>query len=386
MNWSAFLATLYGQYVMILIGVFAVVAVLIIPAYFIAQRPAKGTTEWMRRIDAVKFTPLKANKFAWIDLAWMSLAGFCAAMLRLTAYLLGYFRYRQMHLLPNAIQTILLYRMLPSAVLAVAFYLLLRSMFDQTLPVVCAAALGGLMHNGSLLAAALIVASLYFLWQWTAADANAKLLPRMLYLLASLMLYGFALLRYWPVIWLAPIYAAAYIYAQIYRWRNTTLPNRGISLGVSLLLLFFMAVGAVLCVWIYYCYYTGQLDQVLNLRKFLEVLPAKMLSRLNYLVVPFYWFASIYVEDAFMFILGCCAIIPILHGLFARRDSRCIVLVAMAVPFALMWTCGSLYLLTPLLIMATAWVLNTLTERKQFALCTAFSVVAAIAYMTENFI
>lgn len=387
MNWSSFFSSTYGQQVVILIGAFTLFAALCIPAYFYAIRPARGTTEWMSRIDPVKFAPFKVLNPCWGDVAWALLAGFCAAMLRLIGYFLKYFfNSNLLQIMPQVIRTLLIYRLIPCAILSIALYFLLRSMFEQTLPAVCAAALGGLMQTGSLPAAALVTLSMLFLWRWMAADADAKFIPRFLLLPPALACYGLALVLYWPVVWLAPLYLLAYLYAQIYRWRKTTLPNRGMSLAISLLLLFFLALAAIICAWAYYCYSRGQLDQIVNLRLFLDVMPAKFIYRMNFLIVKSNLFSAIFVEDAILFISGMFSFVPILHGLFVRRDSCCIVPLVMLLPFAAVWLCGGMYLMLPLLIVALAWVLNIYATRGRHSYTIAFTVIAVAAFLVEHFL
>ncbi len=387
MNWSSFFSSTYGQGVLLLIGIFSLISVLIIPAYFKAIRPVRGTTEWISRIDAVSFAPLKALPPRWGDIAWAFLAGFCAAMLRLIAYFLKYFfNSNLLQMIPNVIQNLLFYRLIPCAILAIALYFLLRGMFGQVLPAVCAAVLGGLMQTGSIPAAALIVISFIFLWHWMASDANANFFPRALLLLPALASYGLALLLYWPVVWLAPLYLIAYLYAQIYRWRKTARPNRGVSLAISLLLLFFLALAAVICVWIYFCYSRGMMDQLLNLRLFIDTLPAKLVYRMNFLFVRVNLLSGIYVEDAILFIAGMFSFLPILHGLFVRRDSRSIVLLALVLPFAAVWLCGGMYQMLPVLLLSLTWVLSIFSQRNRNGFTIAFSAAIAAAFFAELFI
>ena len=375
-----------GQLLLVLMIVFAVFSAMMIPAYFIALRPQRGTTEWMKRLDRPKFAPLHAQKLRWGDIAWALLSGFCAAMMRLISYLLAYFRMRQIDALPKYFESLLLYRLIPCAVLGIALYLLLRSLFDKTLPAVCGAILGGLAQIDDAWAGALVALSFMLLWYWMAADADAPIFPRALMLLGSLACFVLTVTQYWAVVWLAPVYFVAYLYAQIYRWRKTTKPGRAVSLAISLLLLFFAAVGAVVALWVFYCYLSEQPENITNLRKLVTILPQKLLARLEILIAPLRLRGSIYGEDAFLFTIGVISYVPILHGIFKRRDSRCIVLLLLQVPFAAMWFLGGMYLAVPVMIPAVAWVWNTFAEREHSGSVICFALGTALMYLVEHFI
>ena len=58
---------------LLLVG-FGVIACLSVPAYFVALRPRRGTTEWMRRLDQPHFAPLQAQGLRWADALWAVLA------------------------------------------------------------------------------------------------------------------------------------------------------------------------------------------------------------------------------------------------------------------------------------------------------------------------
>lgn len=386
MNLSALLRTPSGQLLLLSVGVFAILAVLILPSYFIVIRPKRGTIEWMNRIDRPTFSALTAHSLQWNDIVWLLLSGFCAAMLRLIAYLLKYLRRDWLEAMTYHIETLLLRQLLPCAILAILLYLLLRSMFEHTMPAVCGALLGGMMQIENYIPAILLVLSLNFLWRYAAADKDLPLIRHSLLMFLAALFYGVAILRYWPLVWLAPIYVAAYLYAQVYRWRRTTLPNRGIALAISLLLLFFMTVGAILCTWLYYCRRYAMMDQILNLQHFWTLFTEKVIRRINCLVHVENPLLSIYAEDVILFLIGMISFVPILHGLFVRRDSRCIVLLALVPFFFAAWLCGGMYILVPMLTLALTWVCTVFFEREYPSITIGFTALTAIAFLAEFYI
>ena len=84
--------------VLVLLGCFALVLCLSVPAYFCVLRPRIGTTEWIRRLDARHFLPLRRVPYDAADLIWAPLTALCAACLRFV-YL---FFHLQLHRKGNA--------------------------------------------------------------------------------------------------------------------------------------------------------------------------------------------------------------------------------------------------------------------------------------------
>lgn len=386
MGLGAYLRTSYGQMMLLSIGFFAILSILIVPSYFLAIRPKRGTTEWMRRIDRPEFSALIPQRLRWSDIAWLLLSAFCTLMLRLAAYLLKYLRRGLLTAISQYFETIVLYYLLPCAILTGLTYLLLRGIFDQPLPAICGAILAGTMQIENYLAAILLVLSLIFLWRFIAADENLSLIWHSAWLFLSLLFYGVALLRFWSMIWLSPIYLGAYIFAQAYRWRKTKIEHRGMALAISLLLLFFMAVGALLCAWAYYCYRYNQMEQLLNLQRFWEIMSFRLVRRIGamiYLVNPLH---SIFAEDVILLLIGGFCYLPILYSALAQRDSVCLVLLALVPCFLLMWMLSGMYLLVPVLVLALTWVCNAFTEREYPALTISFTVLTVFGFLVEYYI
>lgn len=386
MDLSAFFQTQYGRLVLLSSGIFAILAVLIIPSYFIVIRPKRGTTEWMQRIDVPQFGAMTVQRLRWSDIAWVALSSFCAPMLRLSGYLLKYLRRGWLQAVSQHLDSLVNECLIPCAIIAALLYLLLRSMLDQPLPAICGALLGGMMQMENYLAAILTVLSFIFLWRYVAADADMSLFAHSALLLLSLMFYGIALLRYWDLIWLAPVYLTAYVYMQLYRWRRGDETERGAALAVSVLLLFFMAVGAVVCAWAYYCYRYNQWQHILNLQQFWEVMSVRLINRVQGLISLKHPLTVICAEDIILLLIGGAALVPVVHGAVVRRNSLCLALLLLLPSFVAMWLLSGTYLLVPVLTLALSWVYHILLERDYTSLTIIFTVLTAVGFLAEYYI
>ena len=374
-----------ARILMLMVTVFAVISVLMIPAYFHALRPRRGTTEWMKRLDQPKFAALSAYSLHWMDILWAFLAGVCAGALRLLSSVFFYLHRESMELLPQVMNELALFRILPGAVIGISLFLLLRGMYGNVLPSFLGAVIGGLVQIGNTWYVAFLCMSLVCLWFWTASEADAPMFPRALLFLGSLAFYGVVLYFDWAVIWLSPLYLAAYLYVQIHRWKYGPKKSRGISLTVSLLLLLLTAVLAIVSVWVLHCVLTEMPEKILDLPYFFALMTEKITLRLRWIVQPWNFFGSIFANDVFLFVMGMAALVPVFHGLVKIRDSRCIALLAMVPCFFATWLLGGVYLMVPLLIPLVGWVWNILTERERSWEAAGFAAALALFFLVQHF-
>ncbi len=387
MNFSTLFSDAYFRNLSIMTGVFALFAILLIPAYFLSLRPSKGTTEWMQRIDQPEFEPLLCSKLRWGDLPFALLAGVCAAVLRMVSFLCIYLDRGVLIVMHEVLPSLTVHYLLPCAILGIAVYLLLRSMFETALPATCVAILSGLVQIGNAWMAAVTMVILLLLWLWISLDADSGLFVRALALIGAVSLYCLALLRYWALIWLLPLFIGAYIYAQIYRWRKTTRKDRGVRLGLSLLFIFFMAVLALAGAWIFYC--LSRMDDtssILNIPLALNTVMQGVADRLTGIHFNNYPFAGVLARDAIFFLLGVVSIIPILHGLFHWHDGQCFVLLALIPVFVAIWLLGNAYLFVPMITLLFGWVLSVIAKREYSWVVITFCVVPAATFLLEHFI
>lgn len=375
-----------GILLFILLLIFAAFSATLVVAYFVSLRPRKGTTEWMKRLDRPKFAPLQKIPLRWCDLAWALLSAFCAAFLRLVALAVTYLRIGRIGLLIKHLDSLLFYTFLPNFILGACLYLLLRTLFGKPFPAICAAILTGLVQVGGIWCAAVLTASLLLLWLWSASDADAPLFPKMLLFLFSVAAFLVATVRYPAVGWLAPIYLFAYIYVQIFRWRKGQKHPKGVTLAVSLLLVFFMTLAAAAGLWVLYCRMHGQMGSVFDLRLMVETLPQKLSDRLSLLVRLPNPLLSIYRADAFVSLLALASCVPLLHGIFKRRDSRCLAVLVCVICFAAMWILGGTFCAVPMLLPLVGWSWNTLSERENSGLMVCYAVGTAVVYFAVRFL
>lgn len=370
----------------VLLCVFAIFSATLVVAYFVSLRPRRGTIEWMKRLDRPKFAPLQKTPLRWGDLAWALLSAFCAAFVRLVALAASYLRIGRIDLLMKNLNSLLFYTFLPTFLLAACLYLLLRTLFGRPFPAVCAAILTGLVQLGGIWCAAVLTASLLLLWLWTASDADAPLFPKMLLFLFSVGGFLVATVRYPAAGWLAPIYLIAYVYAQIVRWRKGTKHPKGVTLAVSLLLVFFMALAAAVGLWVMYCQMHEQMSSVFDLRLMVETLPQKLSVRLRALFRLPNPLLSVYRADAFALLLALASCVPLAHGIFKRRDSRCLVVLVCTVCFAAMWILGGTFCAVPMLLPLIGWSWNTLSERNYSGLMACYAVGTCVVYFAVRFL
>lgn len=355
----------------------AVLALLNVPVYFRARRPKRGTMEWMG--VTAKRTPLRIQPLRLSDAAFALLTGLCAAVLRGLCFCLRMRLFSRPDALLAAASDALLVQGIPCLLAAAALYLLLRALFAKPLSALCTAVVGAVMLDHALFSAAALALSLLFLYFWVSAERNFA--ANALWLVLSGGMYAVALLYCWEAAWLAPLYLAAYVYAQIFR-----LCSGAYRVGGLLLSLFLCALAFVLCaiaLWAAYATLSGRMkwsaDLLRSFRFYRQLLPT-LGEKLQTLTVLSPFGRTLLRGDWIVLFAGAAGCICALHGAVKLRDSRCLLILLVQLPFLLLWIFGGVYLLTLSLLLPIGWAWETCTSRGMRAFPAACAVLFLACY------
>lgn len=357
----------------------AAVACFGIPAYFISLRPKKGTTEWMTRIDPPHFSALPAARLRPMDAVWALLAAFSAAALQFSLRIAALFLYHRAksELFP-VVCRYLTVQLALTAAFAVAVYLLLRVLFSGPKAAILLAVTGALLQGTSIGTSTAVVLSLLFLYCWLSAPADAPLLPSGLWLVLSGGCFAAAVLLRWACVWLLPIYICSYVAGRVCRWRRGDPENRVGRLIASVVSVFVLtAVGGLLMIGIG-ALRNGRFNLVeLFSAGAVEKMLPLLETRMRLLVRPLHFRASVRVTDALLFLTGCAAWVCVLHGAWKLRDTRCLWLLLLPLPFAAAWLVGGVYLLSIPMLAAVGWQWKTYILRDR-TFCAGLSMAVLL--------
>lgn len=345
---------------LILLGAAAVLAVLSIPVYCAALRPRRGTTEWMRCIETPHFLPLRICRPHLSDLGWLPLAVVLGVGLRLLLQLL---RTAATASTTGAVLADLpgyaLHVLLPCAALAAGMYLLIRLTAGGVLASICGAAAISVLQGGSLSTAAAIAWALLFLWLWVCATDTEHTALSALWLTLSLVCFAAGLYLYVQLLWLTPLWVAAWVYVQCRR--------RSVGRAIASLLLTALlcaVLGTVLCVlWLLHGQYAGRGWTVCFTTDFLQALPTVAAERLRLLASLPDLAGTVRYADGLLALAGGAAMVCALHGAIRRRESLCLVLLVLLC-FAALPLLGGQYLLTLPLTLALGWLWSLWSRRR----------------------
>lgn len=347
----------------------AVLMCLSVPAYFHALRPRLGTTEWIRRLDPPQFAPLQIQRLHWADALWTLLATLSAAVLRF----LYYFFYLKLHHRSNAPELLsvsmryILVRVLPCAVLALAVYLLVRTMFGKPLPALLCAVLAGFTQNTASASTALLAVSLLCLYVWMSAPYDAPLFLRALWLVGAGVTYALATLLCLSAVWLLPFYLSAYVLTQVLRWRGGNPARRGKKLLLSLLLTPLALIFGTIALWLLYCTVAKRMagspiDLLRSFRFYRALLPT-IGEKLTKLVSGNAAVLRTLKDNAFVYLAGLASLPPLVHGAFRLRDGRCLFLLCLLPCCLCAWLLGGTSLLSLPLLLSLSRLWSVCTER-----------------------
>lgn len=374
---------------LVLLFVFVVFAALSVSVYFSAQRPRRGTIEWIARLDKAQLSAPTVARLRWSDAAWLVCAAVAAAGLRCLQLLdvSGLFVHGTVQS-PSA-QT-LAQELLPNAFLALGTYLLLRCLFGRPLPAFCGALSAALMQTLDRPTAAMLSFALLFLYCWMCAPADRAVFPRGLWLAASAVALCGTMLRCWAVAWLVPVWIAAYVFAQVVHWRHGDPERRGGRLALSLFLTVLLSAACTLAFWAAYVNLSGSMtggaDVLRSFRFYRALLPllTQKISELLMLSDAFWKQLSIY--DSFLLLCGLAAIVCAVHGALRLRESRCVLLLVLFAAFLVLWALGGVYLLPLPLILLLGWAWKICAERGHTYFVVFFLAVVISLYGVSIFI
>ena len=320
---------------------FAILAVALLLFFFLAVAPRRGTTEWMSRVGRKSLTALRYERLRLTDFLWTALAALGGAGISLLAGgSLGW--------------KLLLY-----AACAAGFYLSLRLFCADALTSALYAALLPAMLPETPLPSALMVASLLALLLWLGRDPAEGLFPWALLLPVFTLLFGAAVLLEHRLFWLAAIYPAAYLLAQVQRWRAGDEERGGrflISLVLTPLTVALCAAGLYLVrLWL-----AGETPA--GARTLLSDFCAAFLRLLRELrpvgrTVRLQW------RECYLLLYAAASVPPALYGLLVRRELRCLTMLLLLLPFAALWLLGGYPAMALALLPLPAWALSTLGKR-----------------------
>ena len=173
------------------------------------------------------------------------------------------------------------------------------------------------------------------------------------------LLCGAAVLREHRLLWLAPVYAGAYVFAQAQRWHFGR-EKRGRRLLLSL---FLTALTVAVCAP---ALYAGRLVlaagnlSVLNARFFPDFLckaQAALAALPPVTPAPLRW------RECYLLLYAAASVFPVLHGLIRQHQLRCAALLLLPLPFLALRFTGGSDLLALALPALPAWTLTNLGRR-----------------------
>ncbi len=334
-------------------------------AYFRAIRPKKGTLEWMRRFDKRTFQAFVISPFHWIDLLWFFLSILFSAGLHFLR-LFNFFELYRYPLPHTEILKQIIHGFGPILILSAVLFLLYRLIFSSGWVCMLLSLLGTMVCSREIWLTILVVCSLGFLYIWLCSCARPGMGFSFIWLLFSGIFFGLALLSRWAILYLTPVYVGAYILGKVYQWNAVETERRGMMLFISFALLFSYLIFGGLLLWlVYYIYNHDHVAfwQALTSAETYRSLFPTVWEKLGDITIHQKLHVTIFIRDAFLFLLGIGCSIPAVHGAFKLRQSVALTALLCLIPFLLLWLIGGIYLMLPALLLPIGWVFSVYAQR-----------------------
>lgn len=388
MDFTILIRSLQGEPVLLaLLAVFFLFSALSMLTYFYVVRHSSGSVEWIRRRRYGKFEPLIWNIPRPSDFLWLLLSVALSAVLRVVRIFCFLDLYTfSVQSYDDLLMAAFSETMIPTLALAAACYLLVRTVYGNSLVAMLCSLLGAFTHSSQLWATTLIVMSLLFLYIWMTAKADAPLFFNAFWLVFSAMCYGSALLTCWASIYLAPMYVTAYVATQYFRWRKGDPERRFRKLIASIVLLLTVVLVGIFLLWLlYYLSEKGRVHVLTILGSeelYAEMFPT-LIQKFRDLFIRRGMRATFYAADSFLLLLGLSCVLPALCELWKERRLVMSLGILCLGFFGIMWVLGCVYMLMPALLLLIGGVWTAFAQRG-YARYAVFSCLAVIlCYVAE---
>ena len=366
-------------------------AVLMIPLYFQARKPRRGTIEWIGRMEPTRFHPLKQYEISFVDCIWGLLCGLGVGILQFSYA----FFTMQAHAAKPGVEFLrfVLDHSLPTIAfaggLAFVLYIAQRLLFGDIMSAVLIGVTGGVLlpMEESPVAALPLLAALVCLHCWMATAYDVSLFPRGVFLPAALGFLAWAMVSCPAAVWLLPFFLLAYVVTQFFRWKNGVALFRRRKLLFSLLLLIPSLLFALLVFTFAYAgregWIAGSGMAFLTAPGFWDSMPKDFVHQFLATIQLFRF--RLTLAELLCTLLGLCSLIPTVYGLFALKNSRCLFLLLL-LPFALAaYLVSGAYLpLAVLWMVMLGWTLSTCCRRGCGAYGIICTLLTCVFYFVEN--
>lgn len=354
---------------LVLIASALLLLVLYLAAYVRARRPKEGTLEWIRMYDRQRFSLTGTAALSWRSVGVAALAGLCSTAVLVLRYwvLMHASAYRFADIFTSRY---FLGELATAACGGGAMALLVQALLQDKNVGLCAGILYSFAFVSQTRGAALLVLSLFCLWQWLRQDSFAAPLRALPWLLGSMILLALSVVYCWSILWLVPLYVAAYVMKLISRARAAASGGKAISCWLSVPVVVLLTVLGAIALWGVVKIRLGTLSarqfpaKLLTLdcyREMLQDLPLLMRSLLPR-------FAATHLRvvryDWPVFLCGMLSLAAMLVGAICRHDTSGVAIGVLSVWLLLIWVFTGAYLLPVGLIPAIAYLWQGFRQRK----------------------
>ena len=365
--------------ILILTGLFVLLCISLLWAYFSVMRPKVGTIEWISMYESKEYKALDLHTLGWRDLPAYLICVFGSGGI----YFLRMLLHMEQGYIPSAQWEgpyMLLRGILMPFLLCSCFYYLFRMIYGYRSVTVLLSILACSLSSSRATAHMLLAASLACLYIWICLSNRKPKYINMVWLLVSGLLYGLCLMVCWAAFYLIPIYIGGYALGKFYQWHHGEQEKRKERLLLSLLMLVISLGIGTLALWLLYYMYSREqfyLWNVLLSGETYRAMVPTFLEKFSDITLPQVTLVPNIFGDIYTPILFLTSLPPLIHGIWKKCSTQAAVIGFCLIPFLLMWAISGVQLMSIAYLLCIGWMFRSLEDRgnKVFAIIGSITVI-----------
>lgn len=362
-----------------LVIVFLSVCLYFVGLYFYAQKPKKGTIEWVHIYEGGRFEVFSYEPFKWKDILFWLLSYVIAWILCAARFIL-HFKLDLMTPFSQGLEKMAGSFSLAIFFLTTVFYGFYRLFYSSRFVAVLITCLSGALLSTELYPVVCLLFSWIFLYLWICNNSRNYKRVHGLYFLLAGVFYGLTLLTCWAAFYLSPIYIAGYILGKVIQWHRGDQEKKKGRLFFSLFLLIVTGSVGFLLLWLlYYGYKNENMNLLTNAfsgETYYDIIPT-FLKKMEDITVPESIDTQVVRQDLFRPLLFLTSLIPTFYGAFFKKKSQALTAFLCAFPFLAAWIFAGVDIMCPGAMLSIGWMLKGFRDRdrKRYAVCICLAVL-----------
>lgn len=371
---------------------FIALCMLFVLLYFYVQRPKAGTIEWIHFRDAGRFEPFTYEPLTYKDVLFWLLT-FTVTLGLCTLRFFIHYRLDLTDPFSHSVWQMVITGAVATLALSVSFFGFFRLFYTSRFVAFLVTCLSCSLFSREMYSVILLLFSWIFLYLWICNNDRKYHRIHALYIILSVVFYGFTLMSCWAALYLCPIYIGGVIIGKSLQWHRGDLEKKKGRFLFSLFLIFITCNVIFLVLWLLYYAYNNQnmnlLTAAISGDAYYSIIPT-FLEKLGDITLPRTTESgsagNVVKQDLFRPILFLTSLIPTAYSGIFKKKSQALTAVGCAILFLAAWIFAGVDIMCPGAMLSIGWMFKGFRDRGYKRYAVMISVTLLGFYFISLFV